>query len=519
MEKEMKNKIMRISDALNLIKEGDLLAISAAGRLGWPEYVVTKLEERYLEEHTPRNLTLFSGCGHDDDHFAHLGFLKRFVGSHPQPAPQLLEMAAKGEIEAYVLPQGILQQLYRCSSAKQPGLLSKIGMGTYIDPRQEGGKINAAASKEDIIEPMEIKGEEWLYYKSFPINVGIVRGTSADCRGNITIEHEAIKLEILEIALAAKAQKGKVIVQVERIVADGTLKAKDIVIPGGLVDAVVVCEDLAAYHMQTMSTLYNPFFSGEIKGPPIEPAKGGSELGATDIICRRAVFELFKGAIVNVGVGVGGGVGPVVAEEGIINDVTFSVELGVFGGTPQPIPEFPATYNPESFLSHTAMFDFYHGGGLDITFLGAAQVDRKGNVNVSKFRGVTAGQGGFIDISQTSSKVVFCLLFTAKGLETSIECGKLKILQEGKIKKFLTDVEQITFNGQRSHEAEQEIIVCTERAVFQLFEKGLTLTEIAPGIDLGKDILANMEFKPIISPDLKNMDSRIFVPGRMGCFD
>jgi propionate CoA-transferase len=514
----MKTKVMHVSDALDLIKDGDLVALSAAGEIGWPKYVIYSLEKRYLERKSPGGLTIFSGCGQEIGRFAHPGFLKRFIASHPKTAPDLLKMAANNEMEGYVLPQGVLQQLYRCSGAKQPGLLTKIGMGTYIDPRQDGGKISGCA-KEDIVRVMEIDGEEWLFYKSFPINVSLIRGTTADEFGNVTIEEEALKLEILEIALAAKATQGKVIVQVKHLAAGGNLKAKDVVIPGELVDAVVVCEDVDTYHRQTLGAVHNPGFSGEMKVPGQSAFVERSILEGSDIICRRGVYEIFPGAVVNLGAGLGAGVGSAAALEGIVKDITFTVELGAVGGTPQTMPHFPASVNPSAFLSHPAMFDFYHGGGLDITFLGVAQIDRAGNVNASKFDGVTAGQGGFIDISQSSKKVVFCTYFTAKGLKTSFEGGKLTVHQEGKIPKFVQTVDQITFNGPLAKKQGRTVVVCTERAVFELTEDGLTLTEIAPGADLDRDILAQMEFKPLISDQLKTMDPRIFIPGRMGCFD
>ena len=508
---------MGISAALDLIKDGDSIALASAGNCGWPKYLVKKLEERFLETGSPKGLTIYAGCGQDDDFFAHPGFVRRFIASHPKTAPAMLAMAVKNEFEAYALPQGILQQLYRCSAAKQPGLLSKIGIGTYIDPRQDGGKI-CEACKEDIVKLMDIDGEEWLFYKSHPVTAGMLRGTTADENGNITIEHEALRLEILEIALAAKASGGKVIVQVKQITENGKLDPKDIVIPAELVNAVVICEEPEIYHKQSENVMYSPYFSGEHRAPASAAAPPPSELNANDIVCRRAVYEMFPGAVINIGVGIGIGTAAVATTEGLSEKVTSTVELGVFGGTPQ-LSEFPATLNPTSMISHVHMFDFYHAGGLDIAFLGAAQIDRQGNVNSSMFNNVSSGQGGFIDISSTSKKVVFCTYFKAKGLKTNVADGTLNILQEGKIPKLVENVDQITFNGKIALENGKEVVICTERAVFQLTKDGLMLTEIAPGMDLEKDILGHMEFKPIVSDQLKAMDSRIFVPGRMGCFD
>ena len=521
----MKSKIMCLSDALDMIKDGDTLAISAAGLIGYPEYLVQGLEKRYVENKSPAGLTLFSGCGHGaakkhggDERFAYPGFLKRIVCTHPDVVPKLRTLIEQNELEAYVLPQGVLNQLYRCSAAKQPGLITKIGIGTYIDPRQDGGKINSV-TKEDIVRLIEMDNQEYLYYKSAPITVALIRGSTADENGNLTIEREALKLEILEIALAAKASKGKVIVQAERVAAAGTLKAKDIVIPGELVDAVVITESPEDFHRQTAGTIYNPYLSGEIKYPRTDTVKIKNSLEPDDIICRRAVFELYPGSVVNVGFGIAAGVGPAAAIEGIETELTFTLELGVFGGTPQQFPNFGASMNPVSFIAHPSMFDFYHSGGLDIAFLGAAQIDGEGNVNVSKFDNRAAGQGGFIDISQTSKKVVFCTYFKAKGFEASVAAGRLQIHKEGLVPKFVDKVDQITFNGTMARNEGREIFFVTERAVFKLVEDGVMLVEIAPGINLAKDILGNMGFRPIISEELKLMDTRIFLPGKMGCFN
>ena len=521
----MKSKVIEASAALDMIKDGDTICISAAGMVGFPEYIVKALEDRYIETKHPAGLTLYAGCGHGSmvrygagDRFGHPGFLKRIVCSHPQVTPIVGKFIDSGEIEAYVFPQGVLQQLYRCTAAKQPGLLTKIGIGTYVDPRQDGGKLNKNTT-EDLVDLMQIDGDEYLFFKTRPINITVIRGTTADELGNVTVEEEALKLEVLEIALAAKAAGGKVIVQVKQAVSAGTLKSKDVIIPGEIVDAVVIAQEPEEYHRQTAGTIYSPYLSGELICPPGALSKPKDVLGEADIICRRAAYELFRGAIVNVGVGVGVGVGPVAEVEGVIKDVTFTLELGTFGGTPQSKADFGAAVNTTSFLAHPSMFDFYHGGGLDIAFLGSAQIDAEGNINVSKFGGRNGGQGGFIDISQTSKKVVFCTTLTAKGFECAVEDAKLIIKNDGSIPKFVGKVDQITFNGKLSREKGQEVVICTERAVFRLVKEGVMLTEIAPGVDLEKDVIGRMGFRPIVSDDLKVMDKRIFIPGRMGCFD
>ena len=520
-----KEKIVSAEQALNLISDHDHIAISAAGLVGYPDYIVKCLEERFLSTGHPSALHLYAGCGHGvpylhqgDQRFGHEGFLKRVICSHPDVVPELRMLIETDKLEAYVLPQGVLQHLYRCSASHEPGLLTKIGIGTYIDPRQDGGKLNRV-TRTDIVHLMTIDEEEYLFYQSFPVQVAIIRGTTADEDGNVTIEHEALKLEILELALAAKANHGVVIVQVERVAARNTLPPKEVVIPGELVDAVVVTERPEEYHRATAGTVYSSYMSGEVRCPPAAAAPPKTELAADDIICRRALFELYPGAIVNVGVGIGAGIGPAAALEGIQDKVKFTLELGVFGGIPQQGKDFGVAVNPTSFLSHTSMFDFYHGGGLNITFLGAAQIDRNGNVNVSKFAGRAAGQGGFIDISQTAQKVVFCTYFKAKGFRSSISNGSLSILQEGTIPKFVEHVDQITFNGTLARQRGAEVYFITERCVFLLKAEGLTLVEIAPGIDLQRDILDQMSFRPAIDPELRTMDVRIFQPGRMGCFD
>ena len=521
----MKSKVMDVSAALDLIKDGDTVIHSSASYAGCPDYVLKSLEDRYLETKHPAGLMLYAGCGHGnpagyggDDRFGHPGFLRRTICTHPDVVPQVRKLIEDNEIEGYVFPQGVVHQLFRCAAAKQPGLLTKIGIGTYVDPRQDGGKLNKI-TKEELVELQVIDGEEYLFFKTVPVNVAMIRGTSADLNGNVSIEEEALKLEILELALAAKATGGKVIVQVKQAVANGSIKAKDVVVPGEVVDAVVICEEVETYHRQTAATIYSPYLSGELKCPPGTMIKPKDVLEAIDIVNRRAVFEIYRGAVMNVGVGIGVGVGAVATVEGIVDDVTFTLELGAFGGTPQSGRNFGSMINPVSFVSHSTMFDYYHSGGLDIAFLGAAEIDAEGNVNVSKFGGRAAGQGGFIDISQTSKKVVFCTYFKAKGFESAVENGKLVIKNEGQVAKFVEKVEQITFNGKLSREKGQEVVICTERCVFKLVKDGVMLIEIAPGLDLERDIIGNMGFKPIISDNLKTMDERIFIPGRMGCFD
>ena len=516
----MKNKVMELEQAVGLINNGDAVVTAMGGGIGNPDYLVKGIEDSFLNTGSPRDLIKVSGCGHFcDARFGQPGLIKRFVGAHPIQPPMLKQINSNA-IEAYGFPQGVMQQLFRAIAAKQPGILSKVGMGTYVDPRYENGRLNEV-SKDSYSRIMDIDGEEWIFYKSFPINVALIRGTTADEYGNISIEEEALRLELLEIALAARASGGKIIAQVKNVVAAGSIKAKDVIVPAELVDAVVIVKNPETHHMQTNSTYYSPYRSGQLKAPKGSAAVSPDVLDMSEVIVRRAVFELTPGALVNVGLGVGVGVGAVADVEGMVDRVTFTIELGAIGGTPTPRSDFGATQNPTAFIAHPSMFDLYHGGGLDIAFLGSAEVDKEGNVNVSKFGDITAGrgQGGFIDISQSAKKVVFCMYFRGGGLSAVIGNGAVGIEQEGKESKFVDTVKQITFNGRLAAEKGQEVLYITERCVFKLTKEGVMLTEIAPGVDLEKDILGQMGFKPIISKNLKVMDERIYIAGRMGCFD
>jgi len=522
----MSGKVKTLREAMELINDGDTVAIVSAGLVGYPEYLSMGLAERFEETGRPRDLTITAGCGHavpfdsvqGDAKLGKKGLIKCYFASHPMTAVPIMDMIVNEEIEGYCIPQGVLNMLYRASAAKQPGLLSKVGMGTYVDPRQEGGRLNNKSEKE-IVRLVEMDGEEWLYYKAFPVNAAFIRATTADENGNLTIEQEALKLEILETALAAKAQKGVVIAQVKKLAKGGSLDPNAVVIPGEIVDAVVVAPEPEKYHRQTLMTYYNPYMSGEMKKPAAAAEKPKDALGLDDVICRRAVMELFPGCIVNIGLGIGSGI-PTVAEiEGFLDRMTFTLELGTFGGVPTKLPDFGAAMEPSSFLAHPSMFDYYHTGSLDVAFLGAAEIDKEGNVNVSKMNGRNAGQGGFIDISTTSKKTVFVSYFGAKGLKASVSGGKLCIEQEGQIPKFVERVAQITYNGRIAAEDGREAVYITERAVFKLTKEGLMLTEIAPGVDLENDVIAHMGFRPLVADDMKIMEKRVFIPGRMGVFD
>ncbi|MBB3139634.1 malonate decarboxylase subunit alpha [Halomonas organivorans] len=506
------SKIIDSSTAAALIQDGDTVAWTTAGLCGFAEAVAAALETRFLDSGSPRDLTVAHSCGCGDgktrgmNHLGHAGLVKRLVSGHTGQAPRMGELIRENLIEGYLLPQGVMAHLWRHIAGGKPGVISKVGLGTFVDPRLEGGKANTAA-EEDLVKCLELEGEEWLLYRTFPMDVAVIRATTADERGNLSLEREAIFLEQLSMAQAAKNSGGIVIAQVEYLAKQGSLHPQRVKVPGDLVDYVVVAEP--EQHMQTMATGYNPALSGDLKVPlggiapmPLDPRK---------VIARRAAMELVPGGMVNLGIGMPEGVSSVAAEEGVSDLMTLTTELGTYGGVPASGGDFATSWNAEAIIDHGYQFDFYDGGGLDVCFLGLAQTDHEGNLNVSKFGDKVVGPGGFINISQNARKVVFCGTFTNGG-EVMVEDGRLAIRRESHRRKFVQRVDQVTFSGRYAREVGKPVLFVTERCVFELIDGEITLTEVAPGLDIERDILAAMDFVPRIADELREMPHELFQP-------
>jgi acyl CoA:acetate/3-ketoacid CoA transferase len=506
----LRNKVLTAAEAVQLIQSGNVIAIQGAGGgVAEPTLLLRELGRRFEQESAPRDLTLYHATGLGDrreigtDYLAHSGLVKRDIAGHLGMAPKMARMIALNQIESYNFPQGVLSQLYSAIAARQPGVITKVGLNTYIDPRLEGGRMNTITT-EEIVRVIEIDGEEWLFYPSLKFDVALVRGTTADMKGNITAEEEAAIHEGISIAHAAKACGGIVIAQVKYLAQEGSLDPRLVKIPGICVDYVVVDEQ----QQQTSLHLYNPAFTGQVRIPLSRIAP--LPLDTRKVIARRAARELFAGAVVNLGVGMPSGIASVATEEGLMDAITFTVEHGIVGGMPAGGIVFGVSYNPEAIIEQDKQFNFYDGGGIDVAFLGMAQMDQVGNVNASKVGNLLSGCGGFINISQNAKKVVFCGTFMAKGEGAIVGEGKLRIMHNGTVRKVVQQVDQITFSAYNAQRSGQKVLYVTERAVFELVAGGVMLREVAPGVDLERDIFQQMDFKPNVANDLCEMDAALF---------
>lgn len=504
-----------VQGAVDLIADGAALWVGGSGAgHGVPQAFIEELSKVYEASGHPRELTTVRVVGIGD--FADIGFSqlakpglsRRTIGSNIGNEPRLGALVRAGELEAYSLPQGVLAGLCRDMAAGRPGHITHVGLGTYVDPRQTGGKQNERTT-EDLVELVELDGEEWLFYRALPIDVAVIRATTADEDGNLTFEHEPILGDSLALAMAAHNRGGRVVAQVERIAARGSLRPADVRVPGALVDFLYVDPE----QRQTYATARSPFYSGELLAPARD--RVAAPLDVRKVIARRSFLEFRRGDICNLGYGISQQIGSVAAEEGMSRELTLTVEQGIFGGVPAFGADGGAGINYQARLEQPSMFDFYDGGGLDIASLSFAQVDSCGHVNVHDFDDRPRGPGGFINISTRTRRLCFVGTFTAGGLKVSVEDGQISIDEEGRTMKFVPDVRQISFNGELAAEKGQSVRYITERAVFELTTRGIELIEVAPGIDVEKDVLDKMGFLPLISNDLASMDPRIFAGAPM----
>lgn len=498
-------KRVSAADAVRLVRDGDTVASGGFVGIGFPENLALALERRFLETREPRDLTLVYAAGQGDggtrglNHLAHEGLVARVIGGHWGLVPRLQKLAVENRIEAWNLPQGVISHLFRDIAAGRPGQLTRVGLDTFVDPRRGGGRLNARTTTERV-RLLQIDGEDFLFYPAFPVDVALIRATTADPDGNLTMEREALTLEALAIAMAAHNSGGLVIAQVERLADSGSLAPRQVKVPGVLVDCVVLAES-PELHLQTFAEPYNPAYSGELRVPAATLAP--MPLSPRKVVARRAALELRPNAVVNLGIGMPEGVAAVAAEEKLIDLITLTTEPGTLGGIPAGGLNFGAAVNAQAVIDQPYQFDFYDGGGLDLAVLGLAQVDAEGNLNVSRFGTRLAGAGGFINISQNAKRLVFAGTFLAgEGAQAQ--------------RKFVRAVEHRSFSAAEARRRGQPVLYVTERAVFGLHPHGLELLELAPGLDLERDVLAHMEFTPVIERDPAPMDPALFGEAALG---
>jgi len=513
------NKVITAEQSAQLVRDGDVVSVSSSSGLGCPDKVLAALGARFAREGKPGGLTMLHPIAAGDmygirgiDHLAHPGMLKKILaGSYPSgpsslPMPEIWRLIVDEKIAAYNLPSGILFDMHRDAAAKRPGVLTKVGLDTFVDPARHGGAMNQLAAREPVVKKVTFQGQEWLFFPAIAPRVAIVRATTADERGNLSYEHEGAFLGALDQALAARNNGGVVIAQVKRVVRAGSLKPQQVHVPGTLVDHVVVDPE----QMQTTQTAYDPAISGEISRP--DESFELPEWGPEKVIARRAAQELTAGAAVNLGFGISANVPRVLLEEGLHGEVTWVIEQGAVGGVPLLGFAFGCAANADAIVPSPSQFTYFQGGGFDIALLSFLQVDRDGNVNVSKLGSkpyLTAGCGGFVDITAHARKIVFSGFFTA-GARLNVGDGKLQILQEGKSRKFVEEVEHVTFSGRMARQRGQAVTYVTERCVMELRADGLVVREIAPGVDLQRDVLAQASFALKVDPQLKIMDAALF---------
>jgi propionate CoA-transferase len=504
------SKFMSADDAAALVADGATLAtMGGGGGLVEADTILAAIEKRFLESGHPRGLTAVHALGIGDrdrrgmNRLAHEGLVRKVIGGHWSWSPRMQRLAADEKIEAYVLPGGVAAQLMREIGAKRPGLFTHVGLGTFLDPRVDGGRMNKSATG-DLAELVEIDGREWLRYRTFPVDVAVIRGSMADADGNVSMDQEAANLDAFALALAARNSGGKVLVQVRNAVERGMLKAREVRIPGNYVDAVVVDPE----QHQGYGIFYDPSLSGERRA--VVPPAGPGRFSEREAIARRAAEELRDGAVINFGFGIPDAIAKLVAARGDVDRYWQTIEHGTYGGALMDGTLFGFARNPTAMIDMPSQFDFYGGGGLDIAFLGMGELDRDGNVNVSKLGGLPVGPGGFIDIAQNARKMVFCGTFEAKGVKLAIGGGRLAVEQHGGVMKLVDKVEQITFSGRQAVKQGQDVLYVTERAVFRLSPDGVVLSEIAPGVDLERDVLARMAFRPLMPAPPKLMAAAHF---------